>query len=106
MFGREKTVYTPIPGILGIGEDYHIYKMTLWERITAVGIGVIAGVMVGYVFFNLWAVAVILSVAGAIGMQRPYKNFLQKRRLKKLLLEFKDLLETLTASYSAGQTTV
>ena len=39
-------------------------------------------------------------------MQRPYKNFLQKRRLKKLLLEFKDLLETLTASYSAGQTTV
>lgn len=106
MFGREKAVYTPIPGILGIGEDYHIYKMTLWERITAAGIGVIAGVMVGYVFFNLWAVAVILSVAGAIGMQKPYKNFLQKRRLKKLLLEFKDLLETLTASYSAGQTTV
>lgn len=106
MFGKKKPVYIPIPGILGIGEDYHIYEMTVWERVTAAAIGVGVGVLVGYVFFNLWTVAVILSAVGVIGMQKPYQEFLKKRRLKKLLLQFKDLLETLTASYSAGQTTV
>jgi len=103
---KEKEAYVPIPGILGIGDDYHVYKISIWERLTAAALGIGAGVLVGYVFFNLWMVAVVLSVVGAIVLQEPYRNFLRKRRLKKLLLEFKDLLETLTSSYSAGQTTV
>lgn len=103
---KPKEVYVPIPGILGIGEDYHVYHISIWERLTAAAMGIAVGVLVGYVFFNMWSVAAVLSAAGAVLLQEPYREFLKKRRLKKLLLEFKDLLETLTASYSAGQTTV
>ena len=97
--------YVPIPGILGIGDDYHIYTMTVGDRLTGAVLGIGTGVAVGYVFFDSWTAAVILSLILAWKIQAPFREYLRKKRLKKLLLEFKDLLETLTASYSAGQTT-
>ncbi len=113
MFGREKKekpkkekeVYVPIQGIMGMGEDYHIYKMTLAERLTGAALGIGLGVAVGYVFFDSLVLTVPLSIAAAVFVQKPYQEHLKKKRLKNLLLQFKDLLETLTASYSAGQNT-
>lgn len=102
---KQKEVYVPIPGIMGIGDDYHIYTMTIKDRLTAVGIGVIVAVAIGYVFFSSLAAAFVLTVVMGIYLQKPFQEYQKKKRLKKLLLEFKDLLETLTASYSAGQTT-
>lgn len=102
---KEKEIYVPIPGILGMGEDYHIYEMTMQDRLVAAGIGVILGVAVGYVFFNYWPAAVVLSILAAWKVQEPYRDYLKKKRLRTLLLQFKDLMETLTSSYSAGQTT-
>lgn len=102
---KEKEVYVPIPGILGMGEDYHIYHMTWGDRLKAVGIGVIVGVAVGYVFFENIIMAVLLSAAVAVVAQKPFREFCKKRRLRRLLLQFKDLLEALTSSYSAGLTT-
>lgn len=102
---KQKEVYVPIPGVMGIGEDYHVYQITLRDRLTACGIGAVLGVAVGYVFFSSWLAALVITVAAAVYLQEPFREYLKKKRLKKLLLEFKDLLETLTASYSAGQTT-
>ena len=102
---KEKKVYVPVPGIMGMGEDYHIYDMTLMNRLKAVGIGIVIGVAVGYVFFENVIAAVVLSAAVAVAAQEPFREYCKKQRLKKLLLQFKDLLETLTSSYSAGQTT-
>ena len=102
---RQKEAVTPIPGIMGMGDDYHIYTMTLADRLAAAGLGAAVGIAVGYVFFNHWLTALILTAAAGIGLQKPFGEYLKRKRLKKLLLEFKDLLETLTASYSAGQTT-
>lgn len=102
---RQESVYIPIPGVMGIGDDYHVYTMSLSDRLMAAGIGVGAGVAIGYVFFSSWVMALVLSVGIGWYLQKPFQEYLRKKRLKKLLLEFKDLLETLTASYSAGQTT-
>ncbi len=102
---RQKEAVTPIPGIMGMGDDYHIYTMTLADRLAAAGLGAAVGIAVGYVFFNHWLTTLILTAAAGIGLQKPFGEYLKRKRLKKLLLEFKDLLETLTASYSAGQTT-
>ncbi len=102
---KQKEVYTPIAGIMNIGDDYHIYHMTVPDRLAAAGLGVTAGVAIGYVFFNNWWVAGIISVICALALQKPYQEHQKKARLKKLLLQFKDLLETLSASYSAGLTT-
>lgn len=102
---NQKEAYVPIQGVMGIGEDYHIYHMTVLDHLKAAGLGLLIGLAIGYVFFDSWMVAVGLTAVFAVFAQKPFKEYLKKRRLKKLLLEFKDLLETLTASYSAGQTT-
>lgn len=102
---KQKEVYVPIPGIMGLGEDYHIYHMTLADRFMAAGLGVAVAMAIGYVFFNSLIAAVVIAVGAAIFLQKPFEEYQKKKRLKKLLLEFKDLLETLTSSYSAGQTT-
>jgi len=102
---KEKEKYKPIPGVMGIGDDYHIYELSLMDRLTAAGIGAALGVAVGYVFFNSWITAVVLSVIAAVCLQEPFREHQRRKRLRELLLEFKDLLETLAASYSAGKTT-
>lgn len=102
---KQKEVYVPIPGIMGLGEDYHIYHMTLADRFMAAGLGVAGAVAIGYVFFNSLIAAGVIALGGALFLQKPFEEYQKKKRLKKLLLEFKDLLETLTSSYSAGQTT-
>lgn len=106
MFGKKKKKEIPvIPGIMGMGDDYHIYHMTLLDRAKAALGGVLVGVAIGYVFFESVMAAAILTIITAIWLQKPFQEFCRKQRLRKLLLQFKDLLETLTASYSAGQTT-
>ena len=102
---NQKEVYIPIPGVMGIGEDYPVYTMTVLDRLHAAGLGLVIWLAVGYVFFNSWMVAVVLTAVFGVFAQKPFQEYRKKKRLKKLLLEFKDLLETLTASYSAGQTT-
>lgn len=106
MFGKKKKAEVPvIPGIMGMGDDYHIYHMTILDRAKAALIGLVVGVAIGYVFFENAIAAVILTLITAVCLQEPFREFCRKQRLRKLLLQFKDLLETLTASYSAGQTT-
>lgn len=102
---KQKEQYVPIPGIMGMGEDYHVFHMTWLDRLKAVGIGVGIGVAVGYVFFENLIAAAVMSVIASVMAQKPFQEFSKRQRLKKLLLQFKDLLEALTASYSAGQTT-
>ena len=95
----------PIPGIMGMGDDYHIYHMSVTDRLKAAGIGIALGVAVGYEFFENLVMAAVLSVILVIVAQKPFEEFCKKQRQRRLLLQFKDLLEALTASYSAGQTT-
>ena len=110
MLGKLKSLrktdnYQPIAGVLGMGEDYHVYESSVTEKLTAAGMGILLGVALGYVFFNSWIMAAILSGIAAIALQEPYRLHQQKKRLRNLLLQFKDLLETLSASYSAGENT-
>lgn len=98
--------YEPIRGLMGMGDDYHIYTMTMTDRFQSACIGAGIGIAIGYVFFNLWSVALVLALVLTVKLQKPYREYLLKKRQKRLLLEFKDLLETLSSSYSAGMTTV
>lgn len=106
MFGKKKKAEVPvIPGVMGMGDDYHIYHMTILDRAKAAFIGLVVGVAIGYVFFENAIAAIVLTLIAAICLQEPFREYCKNQRLRKLLLQFKDLLETLTASYSAGQTT-
>lgn len=103
---EKKAPYVPLRGVFGDAADYHVYEMTAKDRLAGFLIGFAAAAVVETVFFNniiLLAVAGIFCGLKAIPM---YQNHRKEKRLKELLIQFKDMLESLVASYSAGRTTV
>jgi len=102
---KVKNQYEVIPGLMNMGEDYHIYQMSKGEHLLGALMGMGIGIVIGIVFFNSWGVSLFLAVLAAVMVQKPYGQYLHKKRMKKMLLEFKDLLEALSSSYSAGMTT-
>ena len=103
---KEKEVYEEIPSLIGDGDDYHVYHMTLKDKITAFAIGAGIAILVTWLFFGSIVVSVVSAVAVGVMAQSFYQEHLLEKRKKALLMQFKDLLEALTSSYSAGKNTL
>lgn len=106
--GKKKSAeeYVELHGLMGIGKDYHVYHMKKTDFLIAWVLGFTAAIIVLLAFFN----NVVLALAGgavcAKLMPNYYCGFRKKRQLNELRAQFKDLMESLTSSYSAGQNTV
>lgn len=109
MFGKKKKeepVYEELKGILGNADDYHVYHMKKSDNLLAYLIGAVLGGVVAYAFFRTLPVTVIAAVVCAVKAP-PYMNqFRKKKRLEQLRNQFRDLLESLASSYSAGKNTM
>ncbi len=107
MFGKKKQKEVPErqKGILGIGKDYRVYHMTRKDYLTAWGIGFGAGLAVLYVFFNHLLAALLGGVICAKLLPKYYRDYQKQKQLNELRSEFRDLLESLTGSYSSGSNT-
>lgn len=103
---KDKEEYTELTGLLGIGDDYHVYHMTKTDYLISWLIGAILGAVVIYAFFRSFLFAIAGAVLFAYFAPRYYCEFKKEQRLKQLRAQFKDLLESLSASYSAGKNTV
>lgn len=102
---NRKKAYTPQKAVFGDGEDYYVYRMSASEKLVGGISGFLAGFFVSMVFFrDLW-VSLVIGGFLIIPMIRKYRDMLRKKRMKNLLLQFRDLMESLTASYSAGKNT-
>lgn len=102
----KKEKYVPVQGILGPAEDYHIYPWSFEDIAVAALVGFAVGTVVVYVFFASVFVSLIAGIVGAIGVQPIYHNYKTKKRMDSIRLQFKDMLESLSASYSAGKNTL
>ncbi|MCM1121375.1 MAG: kinase [Eubacterium sp.] len=102
-FFKKEEPYEPIGSLIGDGDDYHIYQMTVQDRIIAGVIGMGIGGIVAYLFFHNIVVTVAAAVVVAVLAQGMYRRSRIKKRKKNLLLQFKDLLEALTSSFSTGK---
>lgn len=106
LFKKKEENYEPVEALIGGGDDYHIYHMSARDRIIAGLIGMGIGGLVSYLFFKNIVVTAATAVAVAILAQGIYQESRLEKRKKELLLQFKDLLESLTASYAAGKNTL
>ena len=77
---KEKEEYIELKGLFGTADDYHVYHMTKVDQLVACVMGFFVGAAVIFAFFR-----------------NPVFMLLRE--------QFKDLLESLTASYSAGRNT-
>lgn len=107
MFGRKKKEkYIPMKGLMGNAQDYHIYKMKPQDYLIAFLIGLVGGAIVFFVFFRIVNMSIIVGAVCGIIAIRYYREYKLRKRKQSLLIEFKDLLEALTTSYSSGKNTM
>lgn len=85
--------------------DYKTYSLNPVERMIAFIVGFALAVFVAHVFFELIILDVIAGVAVGIIAQPIFRKILMSMRQNKLLLQFKDMLDSLNTSYSVGKTT-
>ncbi len=102
---KVKKGYTPIKAVFGNGEDYYLYKLSRAERFAGGALGFFAGSFVCMVFFRNLFVSVVVGAMLIIPGIWKYRDYLKKKRMKNLLLQFRDMMESLTASFSAGKNT-
>lgn len=102
---KQKEEYVPLRGIMGNATDYNVYNLSLTERLLGFLIGFAGGFAVMYIFFRVAVMSLVLGLFTGILAQKPFQNMLLQKRKRTLLLQFKDLLEALAASYSAGLNT-
>lgn len=99
---EKKEEYT---GLFHNADDYGIYHMTAQQRILGFVVGMFAGAVVFQIFFGLWIFSIIAAaVCGIVGIL-AYKNILHKKRNALLLLEFRDMLESISTSLGSGKNT-
>lgn len=103
---KQKTEYVELRGILGIGKDYHVYHMTVTDYLVSWGLGLGVGTVVLFAFFNQLIVALAGGLVCAAILPKYYREYRKKKQSNELRAQFKDLLESLTSSYSSGQNTV
>lgn len=99
---KEKVVYVPKTGILGNADDYTVYEMTLIEKSLCFFLAAVVGAVVGYIFYeSVILSAIVALICGAVFVPVRKKQIIAKRQ-QKLLLQFKDMLDSLSTSVGAG----
>lgn len=89
-------------GLSGAGTDYTVYIMKPNEKLIGFVIGMAVGFAAGYLYFDSKIFGIIVGlIAGWKGIS-IYGNMKFNRRKKELRLQFRDLLESLSNSFTVG----
>ncbi len=91
-------------GITEIGTDYKVYNLSLKERTIALVIGFVGAGGASFLYFGSIPFAIVIGVLACFKAPDIYRDSLQKKRQRELRLQFRDLLESLSNSYTAGMT--
>lgn len=102
---QKKEEYVELNGVLGNAFDYHVYHMQFTDYLIAWILGFVLAMVVILIFFGSVIFGAVAGVLVAIKAPKFYAEFRKNQRLKSLREQFKDLLESLSASYSAGRNT-
>ena len=102
---KKKEKYVPLTGLTGIGEDYNIYIMAPREKIIGYLIGFVAGFLAAQIMFGVVIASIVIGAAVGFYAIPVYRRYLQERRRKAILLQFRDMLDSLSNSFSAGKNT-
>lgn len=102
---KKKEEYIEKKGLLGNADDYHVYHMKPVDTLTGYLMGVAAVAAGSYIFFYSIPFSIIAGAIAGFFSIKLYRKSLLKKRQRRLLLQFKDLLESINNSYAAGKNT-
>lgn len=105
VMSKKKEKYIPLVGITGVGEDYNIYNLSLVEKATGFAIGLVAGFAAAHIMFGVFVASIIIGVIVGFFAIPIYRDYLQGKRRKAILMQFRDILDSLSNSFSSGKNT-
>ncbi len=85
--------------------NYSVYKLNAAETLIAFVVGFALAYFVAEVFFGFFILDIVAGIAAGIIARPIFVKILMNRRSNQLLLQFKDMLDSLNTSYSVGKTT-
>ena len=85
---------------------YFEYRMPVSEKIIMFILGFFVGIIVGYVFYDLWFVSVVLGVIVGIALIPIRKKQRINKQIETLKKQFKAMLESISTSIGAGRNMV
>ncbi|MCQ2417719.1 MAG: kinase [Oscillospiraceae bacterium] len=101
---KKKEKRIPNHGISGVGEDYTYYFMNSKEKMIGLLAGLVVGFFAAYLYFNSAILGVIVGLIAGIKGVDIYRGSLQRKRKRELLVQFRDMLESLSNSLTVGAT--
>ena len=93
-------------GLFHNAADYGFYHMSLRQQLIGFLIGAAAGFGVIQVFFGIWVISVIAAPLTGIAGIAVYRKMLHKKRNTLLVIQFRDMLESISTSLGGGKNTV
>lgn len=85
---------------------YFEYEMSVAEKILMFILGFAIGVVVGFVFYDLWFVSVILGIIVGVALIPIRRKQRIDKQINTLKKQFKALLESISTSIGAGRNMV
>lgn len=102
---KKKEEPEDIRGLMNVGKDYHNYRMTATDRLISFALGFLVGAIVSWAFFSNLIFAAVCGLVCAAFAPNIYRKYRRDRVIESLREQFRDLLDSLSASYSAGKNT-
>ena len=83
-------------------QNYAEYEMTEKERVLFLGVGYMAAAGIVFLFYHSFILSALCGFL-VIRMKPYYASWRAQQRRRKLQHQFKDLLYSLSASFTAGR---
>lgn len=91
-------------GMTGLGTDYNVYILSFQQKTIAMFVSFFIGFVASYIYFDNKFVSLCMGLILSLKSQTIYKKKLLKDRKKELRIQFRDLLESLSNSFTVGKT--
>lgn len=95
--------YEENKGLTGMGRDYSVYHMGTAEKLISLSLGAAAGTAAFCIFFGMCIPAAAAGIAGGAAGIKLGKKYFKEKRDENLLRQFRDFLDSMASSLSAGQ---
>ena len=101
---KKKTKIVENKGITKEGTDYTVYIMNKTEKLFAIIMGFIIGAGASWLYFDIIWLSIVAGVVCSYFAISAYKNMLFRKRQRILRIQFRDMLESLSNSFTVGMT--
>ena len=99
----KKEKYEEYNGLFGNATDYAVYHMSGKDALVGAIVGVGIGMVVMMIYFDILLLTLVTIPFFAFIGVKVYKSMLLEKRNKKLILQFRDMLEAISSSLGSGR---